>query len=255
MIIDTHTHITSEELLPERQNILEQMKVGNPAYLFEAGSRISDIEDILEIVNEDNIFAYVGVHPHYVEEDDNYQRIIDVAKSNKKIVGIGEIGLDYHYDFKPRELQQKKFKEQIEIASSLDLPIILHIREAYQDSLKILNDMKRYLQKGLYMHCYSGSKELVGDYKKLGAVFGFAGVITFKKANKENIIREAGLDYIFSETDAPYLTPEPFRGRVNKPEYVKYIVEKYVEIFEKDQPYIESKIKDNVNRFFGGVIK
>lgn len=255
MLIDTHAHITSKQLSPFLEEILEKHKLGQPEYIFEAGSNVEDVEKILNIIEKDKIFAYIGIHPHYAAETDNYKCIIDAAKNNKKIIGIGEIGLDYHYDFAPRELQQKVFREQIELADNLNLPIILHIREAYKDSIDILKDMKSYLKRGIYLHCYGGSKELVSEYKKLGAIFGFTGVITFKNANKAETIKEVGLDYILSETDSPYLTPHPFRGKINKPEYVEYILEKYVEIFGEEKILIEEKIKNNVNRFFGEIIK
>lgn len=250
MIIDTHTHINDKIFDNSRSEIINRIKDAKIDKIIETAYDYETIIKSLELSNKyDFIYSTIGIHPSEANKDNIkfYQDIYKLAQ-NKKVVSIGEIGLDYHYDGYNKDKQKQLFKDQIEIASALELPITLHIRDAYEDSLKILKDMKSYIKNGIYVHCYSASKELVKEYKKYDAFFGFDGPITYPNAKKEEIVLEVGKEFILSETDCPYLTPVPFRGRVNEPKNVILIQEKLANIFNLSLYEIQNTIWNNAHR-------
>lgn len=207
----------------------------------------------VEFANKyDKVYAAVGVHPHDADtlDDDACQRLLELAKDGKT-VGFGEIGLDYHYDFCDREVRMSAFAKQIELANQAELPIILHVRDAYEDTRKILFGMRNYIQNGLLLHCYSGSSEYVKIFDKLDAYYAFGGAITFKNA-KHNLESLAAVskDRLLLETDCPYMTPVPFRGKINEPKYVALVAQKAAEVLGVSVEEIEDITAQNAKRLF-----
>lgn len=250
MIIDTHTHISDEIFDDKRDLVIKRIKEVKINKIIETAYDQETVYKSLDLSEKhDFIYSTIGIHPSEAEKDHSsfYQKIYDFAK-NKKVVSIGEIGLDYHYKGYNKENQIKLFKDQIELADSLNLPITLHIRDAYEDSIKVLKDMKRYLNNGIYLHCYSASKEMVREYKDFNAYFGFDGPITYNNAKKEDIILEVGKEFVLSETDCPYLTPHPFRGKVNEPCNIIYIQEKLATTFNISLEEMQNIIWQNAHK-------
>ena len=193
-----------------------------------------------------------GFHPtelkNYKEGD--LEKIAEIAQ-DKRCVAIGEIGLDYHYDLSPRAIQKGAFREQIELADTLGLPVVLHIREAYEDARQILFEARRYLNNGVLLHCYSGSKEFVKVFSELDAYFAFGGAITFNNA-KHNLeaMKAVPLDRLMLETDCPYMTPVPYRGKTNYPRLVNLVADKACEVLELPREEIERITTENTKRLF-----
>ena len=161
------------------------------------------------------------------------------------------IGLDYHYDLSPRDVQQKVFEEQIELADSLRLPVALHVREAYEDTRRILENNKSKLSHGVLLHCYSGSAEMVKVFSKYDAFFAFGGPITFKNAvHNIEALRAVPLDRLLFETDSPYMTPVPFRGKTNEPKHTALVVKKASEVLGVDEDELIEKTNKNTKTLF-----
>ena len=192
--------------------------------------------------------AAVGVHAHEAEEatEEDLQKIAELY-SNEKVVAVGEIGLDYHYDFSPRERQIEVFERQIQLAKELDLPIIVHDREAHEDTMKLL---KKYKPKGV-VHCFSGSAESAKEIVKLGMYIGIGGAVTFKNAKKPvEVVEYLPLDRLLLETDAPYMTPVPFRGTRCDSAHIAYTAEKIAQIKGVDVQELIDICNANAKRLF-----
>ena len=209
MMIDTHCHLNDEKLLPEADRIVAEFpEVGIESAIC-VGYDMPSSEKAVELAKKyAPVFAAVGIHPHdaVTADYDKYDRLAELS-SSEKVVAIGEIGLDYHYDLSPRAIQKGAFREQIELAQALGLPVILHVREAYEEARQILYEMSSYLSNGLLLHCYSGSAEMVRDFSRLDAYYAFGGAITFNNA-KRNVEALAAVprDRLLLETDCPYMT-------------------------------------------------
>ena len=229
MFVDVHAHLDDKAFDDDRQQVLE--KIGEAGIVVvNAGSDMASSRFSVDLAHEhDFIFACVGVHPHEAEKvQKDYIEELEKLAKNPKVIGIGEIGLDYYYDFSDRKIQKKVFMEQLELAKSLDLPVIVHNREAHQDTLDILKKVRP--SKGL-MHCYSGSLEMAREFMHLGFYFSFGGVITFKNAKKpKEVASELPLDKILLETDCPYLSPEPYRGKRNDPTRIPIIAQQLAQL-------------------------
>jgi len=253
MIIDTHCHLNDDRLLPEASRIVGEFLNDGIESAVCVGSSMETSYQAVDIANQfNNIYATIGVHPHEATEAsaENYEKLKRLAK-NEKVVAIGEIGLDYYYDLSPRDIQKKVFEDQIKIADELSLPLMLHIRDAYEDSRQILFSNKEYLNNGVLLHCYSGSSEYVKIYGKIDAYFAFGGAITFKNAvhNIESL-KSVPLDRLLIETDCPYMSPVPFRGQRNEPKYINYVVDKMAEVLNMDRDKIIDITTENAKRFF-----
>lgn len=253
MLIDTHCHL-NDELLEKREDEIVGSFLDDGiecavcvGYDLPSSFLARDIA-----ARHDRVWFAAGIHPHDSDtaDDEKYAAIRELA-SDKKAVAIGEIGLDYYYDNSIRELQKKAFQEQIELANEVNLPIVLHIRDAYEDARKILFDMKSYINCGLLLHCYSGSPEYVKIFDKLDAYYSFGGAITFKNA-KHNIesLKSVPIDRLVLETDCPYMTPVPFRGKTNEPKYVNLVADKASEVLEISRERIDEITTQNAKRLF-----
>lgn len=228
-IFDTHAHYDDESFDEDRDELLSSLSKNDVICVINQGIDVKTSKFSIKLAEKyDYIYAAVGIQPQEVYKEESLDEIKKLA-SHKKVVAIGEIGLEYHYDVGPRELQIKYFEEQIKIANDLKLPIIVHNREAHLDTLTVLKRTPAI--NGGVIHCFSGSIETAKEFLKLGYYLGFDGPITFKNAKTAiEVLEYAPLDRILVETDAPYLTPIPFRGNRNNSMYIKYIIEKIAEI-------------------------
>lgn len=251
MLIDSHCHIDDARLADKREEVLKGLVEHNVSHIINIGY---DMESSLNSVNlakeYDNIFAAVGMHPHD-SKDFNSSMLYDLEEYAKcsKVVAIGEIGLDYYYDKSPRDVQQKVFMQQVELAHSLKMPIVIHLRDAYQDMQNLLVDNKRLLEYGLLIHCYTGSSEMVKVYEKLGAYFALGGAVTFSKKSLQ-VYNAIPRDRLLLETDSPYLTPVPYRGKLNYPHNVRVVAEYLATISGDSIENIEKCTYENTIRYF-----
>lgn len=225
MLIDSHAHLDDERFDQDRDEIIRNLNNYGIELVINPGSDIPSSVKAVSLAKEyKNIYAAVGVHPHDVKTmDDTTLELLSSLANNEKVVAIGEIGLDYHYDNSPRDLQKKWFIEQIRLAKKLKLPIIIHEREASQDMYNILKQEADSSLTGV-LHCYSGSLEMAREYLKMGFYISFAGPVTFKNSRvSKEVAKNIPLEKMLIETDSPYLSPEPKRGKRNEPLNVRYV--------------------------------
>lgn len=230
MFIDVHAHLNDEKF-ENVESIVENALSEKVNKIITAGFDISSSRKNLEIASRfPNVFATIGIHPEMVDElEKDYLEVLKEMSKNKKVVAIGEIGLDYHFKYDNKELQKEIFVKQIELANFLDLPVVVHSRDAMGDTLELLK--KHPPKKESLLHCYSGSIESAKEFIKLGFSFSFGGVVTFNNAkNVVKVVEELPIEKIMLETDCPYMAPVPFRGKRNEPMYIPYIARKIAEI-------------------------
>lgn len=231
MYFESHAHYDDKMYDDDRASVIYNVFDIGVKYIINISTDMRNIKRSIELANEyENIYATIGVHPHNVEylQDTDMGKLEDYYKNNKKIVAIGEIGLDYYYDYSPRDLQVKWFKKQLDIAEKLCLPVVLHVREADKQAFDIVKESN--IKRGV-VHCFSGSSELAKEYIKLGFYIGIGGALTFKNAVKiVKVVNDISLDNILIETDSPYLSPVPNRGNRNTSINLSYIVNKIAEI-------------------------
>ena len=232
MLFDTHAHMDDHAFDEDRKDLLQTLPENGIGLVMNPGCSLSSSKNAVALTQEyDYIYAAVGSHPDAADEVneevlEEYRKLCKLYPD--KIKAIGEIGLDYHYEDIPRELQKKAFIAQMELAKELDLPVIVHERDAHEDGLAIVKAFPEV--KGVF-HCFSGSAELARQLTDLGWYIGFTGVLTFKNARRAIEAAQAiPLDRIVIETDCPYMSPEPFRGRRNDPSRVYRMAEKLAEI-------------------------
>lgn len=235
MFFDSHAHYDDARFNEDRHQILGAMPENRVDYIVNAAADIASSNEGIQLSEKYSfIYAGVGVHPHSVEELDTSNEgsvtleILETLSKHPKVVAIGEIGLDYYYEHSPRETQKIWFKRQMELAKKVDLPIIVHSRDAAQETFEMISDSG--LNKGV-IHCFSGSAEMAQEYIKLGFYIGVGGTITFKNARRSvEVVEQIPLESIVIETDCPYLTPVPHRGKRNDSTYLVHIAEKIAEI-------------------------
>lgn len=252
MIIDSHCHLSDERLRQRQEEIISVLGEKGLESVFEVGWDLNSSKDALELSKKyAHVYAIVGTHPHDAKNFDEASKefYLQAAKDDK-VLAIGEIGLDYYYDLSPREVQKSVFEEQICLADEVQLPIVLHIRDAYKDALDILNANKDKLGHGILMHCYSSSAEMLREFNKLDCYYALGGAITFKNAKKDDVIKAIPEDRLLVETDSPYMTPVPFRGQTNVPYYVNLVVDKIAEVKNVDRAEIEKSTYQNTLRLF-----
>lgn len=230
MYFDTHAHYEDEKFNENRDTLIEEMHSNGVDYIINIGSDMATSKKSIDLAKQyDFIYAAVGVHPTEVEEmTENYIETLRKYADYEKVVAIGEIGLDYHYDYSTKEKQRYWFKRQLDLAAELDLPVSIHSREASQETFDIIKSSN--VRKGS-IHAFSGSVEMAKDYIDMGFHIGVGGVVTFKNAKKlVDVVRFVPINKILLETDSPYLSPVPFRGTVNNSQNLKYVAEKIGEI-------------------------
>ncbi len=228
-LVDTHTHIYGDKYNSDFFEVLKRTKE-ELEFIVSIGYDLESSKKSVELSNKyDFIYSTVGIHPVDIKEynDEVEKELIAMVKNNTKVVAIGEIGLDYYWMEDPKEIQQDVFRKQLNISRETKLPVVIHTRDALEDTLKILSE---YKDIGGILHCFPGSYDSVKSLLDRYYV-GVAGVVTFKNNKKtQEMVKQIPLDRVVIETDCPYLTPEPFRGHRNEPTYVKYVAEKIAEI-------------------------
>jgi TatD DNase family protein len=250
--IDSHVHLDDERFDDDREELIKSLYENDIESVLNLGSDLSTSKSAVKLADEYSfIYAAVGCHPHdskYMNE--NTMNIFRELAKNKKVIGIGEIGLDYYYDNSDRETQRLWFREQIRLSKELNLPYIVHDRDAHEDVFRIMKEEHCSGTRGI-LHCYSGSVEMAREFIKLGFYISLGGPVTFKKSKIPKLVaKEVPIDRLLIETDCPYLTPEPFRGKRNEPKYVRYVAEEIAEIRGVQVSEIAEKTKSNFKNLF-----
>jgi TatD DNase family protein len=232
MLIDSHAHLEMPEFKKDLGGVIQKAKASGVEYIFTVGTEKRDWKRTLEIAHRyPSVYAILGVHPHNAEEinDETYGTLKQLCRDGR-VKAYGEIGLDFFKNLSPRDTQLKRFREQLALAKELKLPIVIHDREAHEETLDILRSEKAGEHGGI-IHCFSGDYRMAKMCMDMGFLISVPGSITFKNAEGyHEIIREIPLEYLLVETDAPYLAPVPFRGKRNEPAYVRYTAQKLAEI-------------------------
>ena len=248
MYIDTHCHLSKEDyddidlvIQENRENFIDKMIVSGCTY-----------ESILESIElsrkYEDVYLSLGFHPSEVDVvDDEKLAFLDTLLNNKKVVAIGEIGLDYHYGKEDIEKQKDLFRKQMFLAEKYRLPVIIHSRDATFDTISILKEFPTVIGD---IHCFSGSVETAREYISMGYKLGIGGVITFKNSKLFEVVKKIGLENIVLETDSPYLTPEPFRGKQNSSKYIPYIAKKIAETLDLSIEEVSKVTLNNTNCLF-----
>jgi TatD DNase family protein len=239
MLIDSHAHLEMEDFKRDLEAVIQRAKESGIGYIFTVGTEKRDWKKTLDIAHShSSVYAILGVHPHNAKEiDEETYPIVQELCRDEKVKAYGEIGLDFYRNLSPRDVQLKRFREQIALAKEMGLPIVVHDREAHQETLEILRSEKAGKVGGI-IHCFSGDYEMAKACIDMGFFISVPGSITFNNAERfREIVKKVPLDCLLVETDAPFLTPVPFRGKRNEPSYVRYTAEKLADIkkisFEK----------------------
>ena len=249
MYIDTHCHL-SKEYYDDISSVMEENKKAGIEKIIISGCEKAALEETIEYTNSYNmVYATIGFHPDQTDliDDKDIKLLKKLILNNKKIVGIGEIGLDYHYGSGNKLLQQKLFRKQLALADELNLPVVIHSRDATKDTIDILSEFTNV--KGV-IHCFSGSYETANIYISMGYKLGIGGVLTFKNSKLHEVIKKISIDNLLFETDSPYLTPEPYRGKKNSSKYIPIIAKKLVDIKKISLEKVEQQILINTYNVF-----
>ncbi|HAE60810.1 MAG TPA: hydrolase TatD [Eubacteriaceae bacterium] len=256
MLIDTHAHLDDKAFKDDIKEIIENFKKEGGKLIINPSYDRKSAENALKLSHEYKlVYAALGMHPHDASAaDEKFYKFMLNNSHEDKVVAIGEIGLDYYYDNSPRIVQMEVFKRQMEIADKQMLPVIIHSRDAHQDTFKVLESFKGRVTG--VMHSYSGSWEMAKRYLDLGYYISLSGPLTFKNSRKlPEVAANVPLDRILVETDSPYLTPVPYRGRRNNPSYVRYVIEKVAEIRGISVEDLMENIEKNTYRLFKKIKK
>jgi TatD DNase family protein len=255
--VDSHCHIDGEAFDADRDEVVARAKAAGVAAMLTIGTgnpHNREIERAVKIAEKyENVFAAVGVHPHDAKlfDDAAEAHLIALAES-EKVIAWGEIGLDFYYDHSPREVQFDVFRKQIRVARDLDLPIIIHSRDANDETVKVLTEECAGENfPGGIMHCFGGTAQMAEDLMKIGFMISFAGNVTFKKAeNLREAARVVPLDKLLIETDCPFLAPIPFRGKRNEPSFVEHIAQFLADFYEIPVEKLARQTTENFKNFF-----
>lgn len=248
-MIDTHSHLTMTDFDRDRKRIVENFEKDGLELAVEVGFDLDSSQKAVKFAEmHDRIYASAGIHPHDVANLENgWQEKIEALLNQKKVIAVGEIGLDYYRDLSPRDLQRKYFELQLEIAKKNNLPVILHVRDAYFDAYEIA----RHFDLTAVVHSFNGEIEDLKRFLDLGFYIGVGGMATYKKnENLRKTLSLSPLERILTETDCPYLSPQPVRGKRNEPKYVRFAVETLSLIFDVPFEKVEKITSENAFRFF-----
>lgn len=246
-MIDTHAHLL---MLENMNELIDNMPNDDMDYIVTIGTTV---EDSIQSVNlaklHEKVYATVGIYPEYsVNTTEEDLKTIEELAREEKVVAIGEIGLDYHYDY-DKKSQKELFVKQLEIANRVGKPFCIHCRDAAEDVYEVLKENKHLINHSGLMHCYSEGKDWFEKFLELGLYLSFSGNITFKKADR-SFLKEIPLDRIVVETDSPYLSPEPFRGRRNEPKMVQYVIEKIASEIGISSDELRKITTENAKKFY-----
>ncbi len=249
MLIDTHCHLTKEYYDDIDKVILENKKAGISKIIVSACD-VNEYEEVISYAKKyECVYLSIGIHPEFASKTTKKDLLYleQVVKSNSKVVAIGEIGLDYHYTKDNKKEQEELFKKQLFLAEKLNLPVVIHSRDAVIDTIRILQEFPSL--KGV-IHCFSGSKETADIYLKMGYKLGIGGVLTFKNSKLKDVVEQIPLKNIVLETDSPYLTPDPYRGKKNSSKYLPLVLDKLSEIKKIDKEQLMKILIDNTKDVF-----
>lgn len=253
MIIDSHSHIHDEKFSADLDEVLKRAKDAHISHLVSIGCDIPTTKNAMAMAHRfDHIFFTAGFHPHDAKElnDASFLELKTMAQ-DKKCVAIGEIGLDYYYEHSDREVQKAAFKKQLDLAVELGLPVVIHLRDAYEDCKNILKNYPILLNKRIVIHCFSGTLDDAKAFVSLGCLISISGIITFKKPGElREVVKEISLDRLMVETDCPYLAPHPFRGKRNEPSFITYTLEVMAEARGEAVEIMEEQLYKNSSSFF-----
>jgi TatD DNase family protein len=248
-MIDSHCHLDHEPLFSNIETIIKRSKEAGITKILTISTTSDSFSKIIKI--DPIIYGTFGIHPHECEKNKASKKLIfDNIKNNKKIIGVGETGLDFYYNHSIKKIQISSFINHIEAAIDLNLPIIVHSRNSEVETFKILNEYKEYNPK-ILMHCFTGSSKFAEDLLSLNAFFSASGIITFKNSVElQNTFSFLPLDKLLIETDSPFLAPIPMRGKKNEPSYIKYTALKLAELKKKSFAEIDKITSNNFNLLF-----
>jgi TatD DNase family protein len=253
MLIDSHVNLHAPQFADDKDEVIARARAAGIGLMVTICDRVSFFPRVLEIAHaHSDIWATVGTHPHEARENPELsaENLIELAK-DPRVVGIGETGLDYHYDYSPRPIQQQVFQAHIEAAQRTGLPLVVHTREADEDMTRMLESAYRTAPFKLLLHCYTSGPELARRAAELGAWFSVSGIATFKAAEEVRaVIRAMPEDRIIVETDCPYLAPVPMRGRRNEPAFLPHVLDKLAEIRGWSREDAERRTEDAFFRLF-----
>lgn len=246
-MIDTHAHLDFPAFNEDRQEVINRAQETGIKNIINVGTNLASSHRSLVLSQDyEQIYATVGIHPHDADQLDG--RALDVLKDlarADKVVAIGEIGLDFHYDNSPREVQTRAFKQQLHLAGEIALPVVIHSRDADDEIIEILKE-GNVEEIGGILHCFGGDLQLAQEAENLGLYLGLGGIVTFNNADRlRQVVKQIPLQWLLLETDCPYLTPSPHRGKRNEPAYVKYVAEMIADV--KGMPVEEVKAVTSEN--------
>jgi TatD DNase family protein len=256
VFIDSHAHIDGPEFDADREEMIERARAAGVATILNVGTgdpHTGVFERAVDVGKRyESVYTAIGTHPHDARfYDDKAEEKIKTLVQDEHVLAWGEIGLDFHYDNSPRDVQVEVFKRQLRAARECDLPVVIHTREAESETIEILkNDYEGAERRGVF-HCFSGSMELAQKALELGFMISFSGIVTFKKADDlREVAKQVPLDRLLIETDCPYLTPVPYRGKRNEPAYVVEVARCFAKIHGVDIEKIGHVTSENFSTFF-----
>ena len=250
-MIDTHCHLDFPDYNDDRAAVLAAAKSAGIAKMVNIGCDLKSSQASVALAEQHpEIFAAVGFHPHDAKNyDDRAEQQLRELANNFKVVAIGEVGLDYYRDRSPRDVQREVFIRQMRLARELGLPLVIHIRDAYEEAIDMLIAEKAY-EGNVVLHCFSGTLKDAQRALDYGMYLSFGGVLTFNNSRTPELVQQVPLEQILLETDAPFLTPHPHRGTRNQPAMVALVYQKLAAVLKRDLAELESLIDGNANRFF-----
>lgn len=251
-LIDTHTHLNDVKFVDDLDEVIQRASDAGVERMIVCGYDLQSSESAVQLANAyESVFATVGIHPHDAKSyDEHAENILKKLAADRKALAIGEIGLDFHYNFSPREKQFAAFEAQIQLAKKLGLPIVVHSRESNPEALEILKSRSRDIV-GCVFHCFSGDADFAREVLEMGFYIGIDGPITYKASQKlRDVVAMCPLDRLLIETDCPYLTPVPHRGKRNEPAYVVYVAEQIAAIKGLTLEVLAQTTTDNAKKLF-----
>ena len=255
MIFETHAHYDDEKFDGDREELIAELREAGIGHVINVGASIESTKTTLELVKKhDFMYAAVGVHPSDVDglNEETFAWLAEQTRLDKT-VAVGEIGLDYYWDKEPEVQKNQRiwFQKQMELAREADLPVIIHSRDAAEDTMRIMKEVHAEEIPGV-IHCYSYSPEMALEYVKMGYLLGIGGVVTFKNGKKlKETVAKVPIEHLVLETDSPYLSPEPFRGKRNSSLRLKYVVQEIAQLKGISEEEVERITTENAKRFYG----